>query len=60
VTDGWWRWVGSCGRVVGLDRFGASAPAKELFRHFALTVEAAADAARALLVADGRQEVDSL
>jgi len=60
VTDGWWRWVGSRGRVVGLDRFGASAPAKELFRHFALTVEAAADAARALLVADGRQEVDSL
>ncbi len=38
VTDGWWRYVGSAGRVVGLDRFGESAPAGELFEHFGFTV----------------------
>lgn len=34
VTDCWWRYVGTAGRVVGLDRFGESAPAEELFEHF--------------------------
>jgi len=46
VTDAWWRWVGPRGRVVGIDRFGASAPAKELFRHFGFSAEAVAQAAR--------------
>jgi len=49
VTEGWWRWVGTKGRVVGIDRFGASAPAKDLFRHYGLTAEAVAGAARGLL-----------
>ncbi|MBX3605213.1 MAG: transketolase [Piscinibacter sp.] len=35
----WWRWVGEGGDVVGLDRFGESAPAGDLFRHFGLTAE---------------------
>ena len=39
VTDGWWRYVGPQGRVVGIDRFGASAPASELFTHFGFTTE---------------------
>jgi transketolase len=34
VSDLWWRYVGSGGRVIGLDRFGESAPAGELFEHF--------------------------
>ena len=34
VTAGWWRYVGDRGRVVGIDRFGESAPANELFEHF--------------------------
>ncbi len=34
VTDGWWRYVGTGGRVIGMSSFGASAPADELFRHF--------------------------
>ena len=38
VTEGWWRYVGAGGRVIGLDRFGASAPAGELFEHFGFTV----------------------
>ena len=37
VTDGWWRYVGTQGRVIGLDRFGESAPAGELFEHFGFT-----------------------
>ena len=39
VTDGWWRYVGREGRVVGLDRFGESAPAGDLFEHFGFTTE---------------------
>jgi transketolase len=35
----WWRWVGEGGDVVGLDRFGESAPAGDLFRHFGITAE---------------------
>ena len=46
ATQCWWRWVGSRGRVIGLDRFGASAPAKQLFEHFGITAEAVAEAAR--------------
>ena len=39
VTAGWWKYVGSDGRVIGLDTYGASAPAGELFKHFDLTAE---------------------
>lgn len=39
VTDGWWKYVGTNGRVVGLDRFGESAPAGQLFKEFGFTVE---------------------
>jgi transketolase len=35
--DGWWRYVGLDGAVVGMDTFGASAPAKKLFEHFGFT-----------------------
>jgi len=39
VTDGWWKYVGSGGAVVGIDRFGESAPAGELFKEFGFTVD---------------------
>ncbi len=39
VTDGWYKYVGSHGRVIGMHRFGESAPADELFRHFGFTAE---------------------
>jgi transketolase len=39
VTEGWWRFVGTAGQVVGLDRFGESAPADELFEHFGFTTD---------------------
>jgi transketolase len=36
---GWCKWVGSRGIVMGIERFGASAPYKEIYRHFGLTPE---------------------
>ncbi len=39
ASDGWYKYVGTGGRVVGMDRFGESAPADELFRHFGFTAE---------------------
>ncbi|HST35435.1 MAG TPA: hypothetical protein VLK25_02240, partial [Allosphingosinicella sp.] len=40
ATLGWERWLGEGGLAIGLDRFGASAPAPDLFKHFGFTVEA--------------------
>jgi transketolase len=37
ARDGWWRYVGGHGAVIGMDGFGASAPAKKLFEHFGFT-----------------------
>jgi transketolase len=39
VTQGWYKYVGLDGAVVGIDRFGESAPAGELFKEFGFTVE---------------------
>jgi transketolase len=39
VRDGWWRYVGGGGAVIGMDTFGASAPAKQLFEHFRFTTD---------------------
>jgi transketolase len=39
VTDGWWKYVGSNGAVLGIDRFGESAPAGDLFKAFGFTVD---------------------
>ncbi|HSH76414.1 MAG TPA: transketolase [Longimicrobiales bacterium] len=45
TTFGWERWIGSRGRSVGLDRFGASAPADVLFEQLGFTVDAIVEAA---------------
>ncbi|MGQ9686120.1 MAG: transketolase [Thiobacillaceae bacterium] len=39
VTDGWYKYVGCDGAVVGINRFGESAPAGVLFKEFGFTVE---------------------
>ena len=39
VTSGWYKYVGLDGGVVGMDCFGESAPAPELFKHFGFTTE---------------------
>jgi transketolase len=49
VSDFWHKYVGRTGAVVGIDRFGESAPAGELFKLFGLTAERVAKAVRALL-----------
>jgi transketolase len=36
-TDSWWHYVGLRGEIVGIDHFGASAPAKDLFKAFGFT-----------------------
>lgn len=45
-TLGWERYVGSTGRIIGMETFGASAPLKELTRKFGFTVERIVDAAK--------------
>jgi len=46
---GWERFTGSQGFIMGINRFGASAPAKDLFRTFGFTVEAVVEKAEMLL-----------
>lgn len=47
-TFGWEKIVGSKGKAIGIDRFGASAPADKIYKEFGLTVEAVVEAAKAL------------
>ncbi len=55
VTDGWRKYVGAAddprAAVVGLDRFGESAPAAELFKFFGITADGVADAVRRVAAA---------
>jgi transketolase len=47
VTDGWWKY--GCAAVVGIDRYGESAPAGALFAHFGFTAANVAATVRAVL-----------
>jgi transketolase len=49
VSDYWRKYVGLEGAVVGMDRFGESAPAGDLFRHFGFTAENIARAVRSVI-----------
>jgi transketolase len=51
TPDYWCRYVGPRERAIGIERFGASAPAKDLFRHFGLTPERVAEVVRLALAA---------
>ena len=44
----WYRWVGDDGSIVGIERFGASAPFQEIYRQFGITADRVAEAATAL------------
>ncbi|TPV57731.1 transketolase [Aestuariibacter sp. GS-14] len=46
--ESWYKYVGFNGAIVGMDTFGESAPAGELFKHFNITVEAVVEAALGL------------
>ena len=50
-TFGWGRYVGDRGASVGIDRFGASAPAERIFRELGITPEAVRDCAKSVLAA---------
>ena len=49
TSFGWERWVGSHGAIIGIDHFGASAPAEILYRQFGFTTERIVDAVKGLL-----------
>ena len=49
VTDFWRKYVGLEGAVVGIDRFGESAPAADVFKHFGFTPENVVKAVRSVL-----------
>ena len=49
VTEGWYKYAGLNGKVVGIDRFGESAPAGELFKEFGFTVENVVSAVNSVL-----------
>ena len=49
VTQGWYKWIGSKGVAIGIDRFGLSAPGEEVMSYFGFTVENICAKARTLL-----------
>ena len=53
VPDGWRKYVGLDGLAVGVETFGESAPAADVYRHFGLTAERLAEAVRARLAERG-------
>jgi transketolase len=55
ATLSWWRYVGMDGRVIGLDRFGASGKFADVYPHFGFTVDNISREVRALL--EKRQEI---
>ena len=48
ASQGWYRYVGTDGDVIGVDHFGASAPAKVLFEKFGMTADRVVEKALAL------------
>ena len=49
VTDYWRKYVGLEGKVIGIDCYGESAPAGELYKFFGITGDAVAAAVRSVL-----------
>jgi transketolase len=49
VTQGWHKYVGMHGKIIGLDHFGASAPINELFTNFSITAESVVQAVQDLI-----------
>jgi transketolase len=60
VSLGWERWVGDEGAIVGLDHFGASAPAGTIFEKFGFTVDRVAGVARDVIAGKARGPIPTL
>ena len=48
VTNLWWKYVGENGRVIGIDRFGLSAPGNTAMKELGITAAAVVDAGKSL------------
>jgi len=44
----WQKYVGAKGKIIGIDRFGASAPSGKIFKEYGITVESIITASRSL------------
>src|SRR3954464_2586808 len=60
VSLGWDRWVGDEGAIIGLDHFGASAPAGTIFEHFGFTADRVADVARKVVAGELRGRIPTV
>ena len=60
VSLGWERWVGDDGAIMGLDHFGASAPAGTIFERFGFTVDRVVEITRGVLDGDVRGPIPTL
>jgi transketolase, bacterial and yeast len=60
VSMGWERWVGDEGAIIGLDHFGASAPAETIFARFGFTAERVTDVARRVVLDGLRGRIPTL
>lgn len=56
VDQPWWRWVGDHGAVVGVNRFGASAPYQTIYEHLGLTPTAVAERVQRLMGDSGVEQ----
>ncbi|HZM73628.1 MAG TPA: transketolase [Candidatus Polarisedimenticolia bacterium] len=60
ATLGWERWVGDEGAIIGVDHFGASAPAAAIFEHLGFTVERVTDVARKVAMGQLRGRIPTV
>ena len=59
ISQPWWRWIGSQGRPVSLEHYGASADAATLYKEFGITAEATVAAAKKSLAASNTPDTVS-
>ena len=60
VSMGWERWVGDEGAIIGLDHFGASAPAGTIFEHFGFTADRVVEVAKGVLAGTVRGRIPTV
>ncbi|WP_239365898.1 transketolase [Snodgrassella communis] len=49
VSDSWYKYVGSNGAIIGINRFGESAPAEQLFQEFGFTVDQVVEVVKSVI-----------
>jgi transketolase len=52
ATNYWYQFVGLCGKVIGIDHFGLSAPAKDVFKEYGFTVDNVVAAAKEVILSN--------